>query len=548
MALQPFTGKLDAAPAAPALQPFTGQLDAPADGGPGYLASLGAGLGKGVGDVALNAQNYLGKGLSAVGADRAGQWLQDDARAGHARLAAENAPFAQAHSTTNATGEIAGPIVATLPVGGILGAGAKAAGAVPLGEALASGGLSAAGGGLATRVAGGAITGGASAALADPDAGGVGAVLGGGIPVAGKLLGAAGQGIGRAVRGTDVPEGITQAAQAAQAAGYVIPPTQVKPSLINSLLEGVGGKIKTAQNASAANQEVTTGLAKQALGVKATDQLSPDLLTTIRRQAGAAYDSVANTGTITPGARYSKALDDIVAPYNKASQGFPGAAPNPIIADIDALRSTQFDAGSAVAKIRELRGMADAAYRRGEKDIGKAYKDGAGALEGAIEDHLTTIGAPASAISDFRNARQLIAKTYTVEKALNPTTGSVSARDLAGQLKRGKPLSGELRQAAEFAQAFPKAAQVTEQVGSRPLTSPLDWALAGGVSAAGATPLAAVGLAARPLARAAALSGPIQRGLARAPTPSPALRLNQASGAAALLGRAAPVGLSNRDQ
>lgn len=55
------------------------------------------------------------------------------------------------------------------------------------------------------------------------------------------------------LRGTPPSQGTMQAAREAQEAGYVIPPTQVKPSLLNRLIEGSAGKISTAQNASFKN-------------------------------------------------------------------------------------------------------------------------------------------------------------------------------------------------------------------------------------------------------------------------------------------------------
>lgn len=553
MALQPFDGQLDAAPSAPALQPFSGQLDPAPAAAPAVspVAGFVAGLGRGARDVIDTGAQLLASGFDKVAGTAEGDRVAAINKAGTDQFKQE-----YGSSTAADIGRVGGQIAATLPVGGALGAGVRAAGAaglaprvaVPLGEAIASGGLSAPGAGLGVRAAGGAISGGVTAGLVDPEQAGTGAVLGAALPVAVRGLGAVGQAIGSTLRGPEVPLGVRQAAQAAQDVGYVIPPTQVSPTLGNRIIEGVAGKITTAQNASARNQEVTTSLAKKALGVADNEQLTPELLQSIRQRAGAAYDAVGSTGTITPSTAYTKALDDITAPYRRAAQGFPDAAPNPVIAQIDSLRSGQFDARSAIDKIRELRGMADAAYRRGEKDMGKAFKDGAGALENVIEQHLATSGFPAAMLDDFRNARQLIAKTYTVERALNPTTGSVSAKDLAAQLKRGKPLSAELRQAGEFATAFPTAAQVTEKVGSRPQSSPLDWALAGGLGAAtGGNPLSLVGLGARPLARAAALSGPIQRALAAAPSAAaqPALGLTRAR---LTIGRGAPVALTNRDQ
>jgi hypothetical protein len=89
-------------------------------------------------------------------------------------------------------------------------------------------------------------------------------------------------------------------------------------------------------------------------------------------------------------------------------------------------------------------------------------------------------------------------------------------------LQKGKPMSEELKQVAEFAQAFPKAAQKPEIIGGTIGISPLDYAaatLTGGASmlggsdtqTTGATTLAT--LLARPAARRMVLSNPMQNRL-----------------------------------
>lgn len=181
-----------------------------------------------------------------------------------------------------------------------------------------------------------------------------------------------------------------------------------------------------------------------------------------------------------------------------------------VVDDINALRSGQFDAGDGLNMIRTMRENADIAYRAGEAMSGKAYKQAASALEDAIEDHLKSLGQPGGdLLKNFRNARQTIAKTYTVQNALNPQTGNVNAVKLAADLAKGKPLTDELRTVAEVGQAFPKATQALKEAPKA--TSPLDWF--GGTAAAAGTgnilPLAAV--AARPAVRAGLLSAPMQR-------------------------------------
>lgn len=335
-------------------------------------------------------------------------------------------------------------------------------------------------------------------------------------------------------------------ARTARGAGYVIPPTQTNPTMLNRTLEGMAGKLTTGQSASIKNQAITNRTIASALGLDPAKPITKDALAGLRSQAGQAYESVAGIGPVTTTQSYSKALDDIVAPYLKAAESFPGARPNPIIAEIETLRTPAFDAASAIAKIRELRAGADKAYVGGDKELGSALKKGAAALEDAIETQLQGNPAAAGMLDGFRQARQLIAKTYTVEKALNESTGNVAARKLAAQLARGKPLSGPIKDVAQFAQAFPKAAD--EVASSMPGISPLDFYGAGGLSAVTGNPAAMAAVAARPAARATILSRPFQR-MTGTPDYDPSLLLRVlGSQGAQRLAPSAAIGLTEEER
>lgn len=341
----------------------------------------------------------------------------------------------------------------------------------------------------------------------------------------GALTGAATPTIEKAVRGTvnllrgtPPAQGTMQAAREAQEAGYVIPPTQVKPSLLNRFLEGAAGKISTAQNASFKNQQVTNQLAAKSLGLPEDTVITPDLLTNIRSKAGQAYETLGASGTVKTSPKFIQALEDI-KPYKdavQASKDFPTAQVSPIIKTIDELKQKSFDVNSAISKINVLRNDADIAYRAGDNALGKANKEASRVLENTIENYLANT-KQTDLLQKFKDARQLIAKTYSVENALNVKTGTIDAKKLAAQLQKGKPLSGELKQAAEFSTAFPTATQTVERMGSIPQISPLDIGGAaltsGGAYFAGgeaATPLGFATLMARPTLRAAALSKPVQ--------------------------------------
>lgn len=104
---------------------------------------------------------------------------------------------ARPESIQYGAGKIGGEIAGTLGVGGTLGnlIGRAVPAAAPLAEAVTTGGFRAGGltgpAGIATRAAGGALTGGASAGLVDPEQAGMGAAIGGILPVATPAVGKA---------------------------------------------------------------------------------------------------------------------------------------------------------------------------------------------------------------------------------------------------------------------------------------------------------------------------------------------------------------------
>jgi hypothetical protein len=346
---------------------------------------------------------------------------------------------------------------------------------------------------------------------------GIQSALGGGLPIIGATVSK----LAQAVRGSKLSPQMEVAVEKAREAGYTVPPTQAGGGLVNRLLEGLAGKASTLQEASVRNQAITDNLAKKSLGLSEDTILSPEVLNSVRAEAGKVYDGISNSGIIIPKKSFHDALDKAAENAVKAEINFPNATSKQILDTIGSVRRDAFDAGSAVSRIKQLRTEADVAYRAGNNDLGKATKEAASALEDAIESHLAKLNQP-DALNKFKEARQLIAKTYTVEKAMNKTTGTVDAKNLASRLQAGKPMSGELKDVAQFAQAFPKAAQVPEKIGGTIGISPLDYTVAGltgGASllggedktSSGASALAA--LLARPAARKLVLSPYMQNRL-----------------------------------
>lgn len=284
------------------------------------------------------------------------------------------------------------------------------------------------------------------------------------------------------------PKAMRQLAlEKARDAGYVVPPATTNPSILNRFLESWGGKTATAQDASLKNQAVTDALVKKDLGLGAADDVAEGTLPFLRKEAAEAYKPVRGIGTIRLDSQFETAIDDAVGQLSKVAQKFPRLAKSDVTDTLASLKAKSIDSDTAVDTISVLRANADEAYAAGEKQAGAAYKAAAKAMEDAIERSLGRRGADAKAIlSDFRNARQMIAKTYSAQKALNPELGNFDARKLASLLNQGKPLTGGMKQAGQTAQAFKEATKLLTDSGSVRNT---DVILGGGAAALSGNPM-----------------------------------------------------------
>jgi len=342
-------------------------------------------------------------------------------------------------------GKLAGEIAGTAGAGGatanvLTKVAPRAAAASPaLIEAMRTGGMSANGAtgaaGVATRAAGGALSGGLTAGMVNPEDAGMGAVIGGVMPGVVQLAGKAGQAINEKSsaklaeqlrefnRSAPKNETVRQSIEA----GYKIPPNMVKPSLTNQVIESISGKQATQQVASEANEKVTGKLVREALGIADDAPITQSTLENLRKTAGKAYAEVSN---LSPQAAAD--LEALKLARNEASGWFK--AYNRSASPLD------------LAKAKEARVLSDT-------------------LEQALEGHALTAGRE-ELIPALRDARKQIAKTYTVGRAVNDASGTVDARVLGRMYEKGLPLSDGLDTAGRFASAFPTVAKSTQQQGS----------------------------------------------------------------------------------
>jgi hypothetical protein len=412
-------------------------------------------------DIAKDA--LAGKGLSLDSNNQ----RRTDMDSGLASLGADT------NSRAYAGGKLGMEVAGTLGVGGGLARTASAIpmlarNAAPLIDAIGSGGFSTGGltglPGLATRVAGGALTGGTSAGLIDPKDAASGALIGGAAPLVTMAAGRAGTYVGNKIADSRAAQMAEQARnaplndtlKAGIDAGYVIPPSSVNPTFSNNVKESISGKIATAQMASSRNQNVTDSLVRKSLGLADDAPLSVEALSKYRADMHAAgYGPLRQLGSVPADQTFASDLAAVAQKYTGKGT-IPAIEKTEINDLVKAHQSTGFDAGDAVDAIRVLREDAKDAYRTGNSALGGAKKAIADAYEGALERALPQ---GSDILKNYQAARQNIAKSFTVEDALKEGTGAVDARKLAAALQKGTPLSGDLLTAARFASAFPKATQ-----------------------------------------------------------------------------------------
>ena len=369
---------------------------------------------------------------------------------------------------------------------------------------------------------------------------GLGAALGAAGNVAGELVSRP----GAAVAGGGNREAQRILQEAGQA-GYVFPPNMIAENGKGTFLQSLSGKIKTAQAASDKNQEVTNRLVRTALGMQAGESITGDALQAIRRDAGQAYKAIQNSGiTVAPDESFLRAVSGIGAGEERLAKAFPMAANQSILG----LRSTLAQAqeapvSTALEAVKRYRADAAALFdvagranKPGAQAEATAMRAAADAIEDLIGRSLQAQGK-GDLVPAFEAARVLIAKSHTVEKAIDGA-GNITASKLVDAAKKGKT-SGELELIGKVASAFPKAVQNPTKLGGTLANSPLDWVSAGGMgvlgSALGGSPAALLGAGAmlsRPLARNYILSPSMQkqmleqginRGLLRSPAIVPQL-------------------------
>lgn len=313
--------------------------------------------------------------------------------------------------------------------------------------------------------------------------------------------------------------------------GYKFSPSQVNPNATNKIVEGVGGKVKTAQELSIHNQEIHDNLGRKALGVSPNTPLNEDTIHMVRGEANAVYNKIRGIDQPFPLDRqYERGVQSLNNEFAALEEKMPGLTKSPEVDELkkllisDKAMKEGLTPNEAIDLTRLLRQKATANFKAANGPGGnpeklalaQAQRDAANVVEDLISRNLDRLGKK-KLYEDWVDARKRLAITHDVESALNPDTGHIDAKAIASLARSGRPLSGPLEKVAKFARAFPKGAQSPEKIGGVP-QSVMDiffsalGAGAGGATAGteGAMIGSAAGAAARPAVRSLILSDPYQ--------------------------------------
>jgi len=324
------------------------------------------------------------------------------------------------------------------------------------------------------------------------------------------------------------PPVVKPGAKEAHEAGFVLmPPMASKhPGIAAKTTAGWAGKLKTQQHMSERNQENVNALVRSEWGLPADTMLDAKTFAGMKSTANQAYAAIpaAMPTTLADGG-FASDIVSIGGRTAQAEKEFPELTNNPEVQTLKQVLAVKgsFSTESGIQMVRQLRFQATQNLKSigsPEKvDLALSQRAAADAIDDLIERNFDYQGKP-NLVPQYRQARTLLAQVADVEAATNEATGDVSSIKLAQLQAHGRPFTGNLKTIADTATSFRKVMQSPSRFGGTEEFSTGDIA-AIGLGAALHDPSLLEYAVGKPLARRAAMSGPVQSRMVREP-PAPA--------------------------
>ena len=247
-----------------------------------------------------------------------------------------------------------------------------------------------------------------------------------------------------------------EAAQEANRLGIVLNPASSNPTLANRLQVQLANNPQLNAQLAQQNELKWSDIAKRELGIDPREQLTSKTFDTARERIAAPYREVEQIGQLMPDDAVTARIR-AVRPPDVIGGGDAAAAVTKLIdealADIDKGLTSK----KALDSIKQMRSEAQDIYR-GDKiePIERATADAKIGIANALEQLVDMNVKDPTLLDRFRDARTLLAKSYTYENATDLATGRVNPVTIAKILGKDDTMTGDIAAIGRIAANFPE--------------------------------------------------------------------------------------------
>lgn len=268
------------------------------------------------------------------------------------------------------------------------------------------------------------------------------------------------------VRESELAAPRIDAAKDALELGLALDPAISNPSAAARVRTAVVGSTALQGNLSKINLPQVTKVAREDLGLPETIKLDAKAFKTARDapSVGGVYDTVRAIPRVIADDTVIADLDNLRVTPLIGDTG-QAAAINGFLDTVKQQLQAGANGKTIIDSIRQRRDAAQAVYNQQNAGVSppspveiaqaNANMGIAKALEKAVENSITD----PDLVTNFRNARATMARSYDYERATNLATGVVDPQALARLAAEGRPLSGKLQKLANVAANFPEVMQ-----------------------------------------------------------------------------------------
>jgi hypothetical protein len=248
-----------------------------------------------------------------------------------------------------------------------------------------------------------------------------------------------------------------------QEKGFMVNPSQANPSILNKVLNSLGGKYIDEKIAEK-NADVVNKKARSAMGLPETADLDEAAFQSYRSAQSAKYARLKDYKTpFELDDTFKGEIRDLDKAFRAIKENTPELYDNTALETLRASLSEPKNPAhpgkltdEAVVDIsRQLRAEATKTLKNPtstpkDQFTALAKRDAANAMEDLLERHLEKSGQT-QLLKDYKEGRKGLALSHDVEDATNLTTGNVDPQVLRRLMEKGRPLSGDLKDIAQAA-------------------------------------------------------------------------------------------------